>query len=178
MNQYSGSQTELNLRMALDNESRARNEYAFFASKARKDGFEQIAELLTKISENEKEHAKMWYKELYEIDSTAANVKTAMSHEYTEWHDMYPAFAATAEAEGFPELAERFRNVEAIESHHEATLRKLLANLEMSEVFARSELKIWECRNCGHIVVSLAAPETCPVCEHPQSFFQIQPDNY
>lgn len=177
-NKYAGTQTEKNLEAAFAGESQARNKYTYFASKAKKDGFEQIAALFLQTAENEKEHAKLWYKELHEIGSTAKNLSTAADGENYEWNDMYDSFAKTAEEEGFPELATKFRGVAAIEKRHEERYRALLHNIEAQEVFKKSEVKVWECRNCGHIVVGMNAPEICPVCAHPQSFFEISKDNY
>ena len=175
---YAGTQTEKNLMAAFAGESEARNKYTYFASKAKKDGFEQIAALFLKTAENEKEHAKLWFKELAGIGSTAENLAAAAEGENYEWTDMYAGFAKTAEAEGFPELAARFRMVGEVERHHEERYRALLHNVETAAVFARSEVKIWECRNCGHIVVGTAAPEVCPVCNHPQSYFELHAENY
>ena len=175
---YAGTQTEKNLLAAFSGESEARNKYTYFASKAKKDGFEQIAALFLKTAENEKEHAKLWFKELNGIGSTAENLKAAADGENYEWTDMYEGFAQTAEAEGFPELAAKFRGVAAIEKHHEERYRALLKNVEMSQVFEKSEVKIWECRNCGHIVVGTKAPKVCPVCAHPQSYFEVRAENY
>ena len=178
-NKYSGTQTEKNLQAALAGESEARNKYTRFVSKAKKDGFEQIAEIFLKTADNEKEHAKLWYKELTGgVGSTAENLAAAAEGENYEWTDMYEGFAKTAEEEGFPELAKKFRGVAAIEKRHEERYRALLKNIEMQEVFAKSEVKVWECRNCGHIVVGTAAPEVCPVCNHPQSYFEISAENY
>ncbi len=178
MNKYEGTQTEKNLQAAFAGESQARNKYTYFASKAKKEGFEQIAELFLKTADNEKEHAKMWFKELDGIGSTAENLKSAAEGENYEWTDMYEDFAKTAEAEGFKALAAKFRAVAAIEKRHEERYRALLHNVEMQEVFAKSEVKVWECRNCGHIVVGTKAPEVCPVCAHPQSYFEICSENY
>ena len=175
---YAGTQTEKNLRAAFSGESEARNKYTFFASVARKQGFEQIAALFLKTAENEKEHAKLWFGELNGIGTTAENLLSAANGENYEWTDMYESFAKTAEEEGFPELAQRFRLVGAVEKHHEERYRALLRNVEMDEVFAKSEVKVWECRNCGHIVVGMTAPDICPVCSHPQSYFEIQAENY
>ncbi|MDY4231224.1 MAG: rubrerythrin family protein [Candidatus Faecousia sp.] len=175
---YAGTQTEKNLRAAFSGESEARNKYTFFASVARKQGFEQIAALFLKTAENEKEHAKLWFRELNGIGTTAENLLSAANGENYEWTDMYESFAKTAEEEGFPELAQRFRLVGAVEKHHEERYRALLRNVEMDEVFAKSEVKVWECRNCGHIVVGMTAPDICPVCSHPQSYFEIQAENY
>ena len=178
MNKYSGTQTEKNLRMAFSVESEARNKYTFFASKAKKEGYEQIAALFQKTADNEKEHAKLWFKELNGIGDTAENLKSAAEGENYEWTDMYAGFAETAEEEGFPELAARFRLVAEIERHHEERYRALLKNVEMAEVFAKSEVKVWECRNCGHIAVGMKAPEICPACSHPQSYFEVRAENY
>lgn len=162
MNKYAGTQSEKNLMTAFAGESEARNKYTFFASVAKKQGFEQIAALFLKTADNEKEHAKLWFKELNGIGDTADNLKAAAAGENYEWTDMYDSFAKTAEEEGFPELAARFRLVGAIEKHHEERYRALLHNIETAEVFAKSEVKVWECRNCGHIVVGTQAPEVCP----------------
>ena len=170
-NKYKGTKTEQNLLAAFAGESQARNKYTYFASKAKKEGYEQISALFLKTADNEKEHAKMWFKELEGIGSTAQNLEAAADGENYEWTDMYEAFAQTAEEEGFAELAEKFRAVAAIEKNHEERYRKLLANVEMQQVFEKSEVKIWECRNCGHIVVGTKAPEICPVCAHPQAYF-------
>lgn len=178
MNKYAGTQTEKNLQAAFAGESQARNKYTYFASKAKKEGFEQIAALFLKTADNEKEHAKLWFKELDGIGDTAANLAAAAEGENYEWTDMYDGFAKTAEEEGFPELAQKFRTVAAIEKHHEERYRALLKNVEMKEVFEKSEVKIWECRNCGHIVVGTKAPDVCPVCNHPQSFFELNAENY
>lgn len=175
---YSGTQTEKNLEAAFAGESQARNKYTYFASVAKKQGFEQIANLFLKTADNEKEHAKMWFKELNGIGDTAENLLAAAEGENYEWTDMYEDFAKTAEEEGFTELAHKFRLVAAIEKHHEERYRALLRNVEAAEVFKRSEIKIWECRNCGHIVVGKEAPEVCPVCNHPQSYFEIHAENY
>lgn len=175
---YSGTQTEKNLEAAFAGESQARNKYTYFASVAKKQGFEQIADLFLKTANNEKEHAKMWFKELNGIGDTAENLLAAAEGENYEWTDMYEDFAKTAEEEGFTELAHKFRLVAAIEKHHEERYRALLRNVEAAEVFKRSEIKVWECRNCGHIVVGKEAPEVCPVCNHPQSYFEIHAENY
>ena len=177
-NHYAGTQTEKNLHAAFAGESEARNKYTYFASKAKKEGFEQIAALFLQTAENEKEHAKLWFKELNGIGTTAENLAAAAAGENYEWTDMYEGFARTAEAEGFPELAAKFRGVAAIEKHHEERYRALLHNVETKEVFAKSEVKVWECRNCGHIVVGTQAPEVCPVCNHPQAYFEINQQNY
>ena len=175
---YAGTQTEKNLLAAFAGESEARNKYTYFASKAKKEGYEQIAALFLKTAENEKEHAKLWFKELEGIGNTAENLLAAAEGENYEWTDMYEGFARTAEEEGFTELAARFRLVAAIEKHHEERYRALLHNVEMAEVFAKSEVKVWECRNCGHIVVGTSAPEVCPTCNHPQSYFDVREENY
>ena len=175
---YAGTQTEKNLQAAFAGESQARSKYTFFASVAKKQGYEQIAALFLKTADNEKEHAKLWFKELAGIGSTAENLAAAAEGENYEWTDMYAGFAKTAEAEGFPELAARFRMVGEVERHHEERYRALLHNVETAAVFARSEVKIWECRNCGHIVVGTAAPEVCPTCLYSRSFFEIHSDNY
>ena len=175
---YSGTQTEKNLEAAFAGESQARNKYTYFASVAKKQGFEQIANLFLKTADNEKEHAKMWFKELNGIGDTAENLLAAAEGENYEWTDMYEDFAKTAEEEGFTALAHKFRLVAAIEKHHEERYRALLRYVETAEVFKRSEIKVWECRNCGHIVVGKEAPEVCPVCNHPQSYFEIHAENY
>ncbi len=177
-NKYAGTQTEKNLEAAFAGESQARNKYTYFASAAKKEGFEQIAALFQKTADNEKEHAKMWFKELNGIGDTAQNLLHAAEGENYEWTDMYEGFAQTAQEEGFPELAAKFRLVAAIEKHHEERYRALLHNVETAQVFARSEIKIWECRNCGHIVIGLNAPQICPTCAHPQSYFEINCENY
>ena len=177
-NKYAGTKTEQNLMAAFAGESQARNKYTYFASKAKKEGFEQIAALFLKTADNEKEHAKMWFKELDGIGDTAQNLEAAADGENYEWTDMYDEFAKTAEEEGFTELAAKFRGVAAIEKRHEERYRALLNNVKMQEVFAKSEVKIWECRNCGHIVVGEKAPDICPVCAHPQAYFEIHAENY
>ena len=177
-NKYAGTQTEKNLQAAFAGESQARNKYTYFASCAKKEGFEQIAEIFLKTADNEKEHAKMWFKELEGIGDTAANLKAAADGENYEWTDMYEDFAKTAEAEGFAALAKKFRAVAAIEKRHEERYRALLKNVETAAVFEKSEVKVWECRNCGHIVVGTKAPAACPVCAHPQSFFEVTAENY
>jgi len=177
-NKYAGTQTEKNLMAAFSGESEARNKYTYFASKAKKDGFEQIAALFQKTADNEKEHAKLWFKELEGIGSTAENLLHAAQGENYEWTDMYAGFAETAEKEGFPELAAKFRLVAAIEKSHEERYRALLSNVETAQVFEKSEVKVWECRNCGHLVVGTKAPELCPTCAHPQSYFEINEKNY
>ncbi|MCH5163695.1 MAG: rubrerythrin family protein [Clostridiales bacterium] len=175
---YEGTQTEKNLMAAFAGESQARNKYTYFASVAKKEGYEQISAIFLKTAENEKEHAKMWLKELKGIGNTSENLSEAADGENYEWTDMYEEFAKTAEKEGFTELAKKFRMVGAIEKHHEERYRALLKNVEMAEVFAKSTVKVWECRNCGHIMTGTAAPEVCPVCAHPQSYFEISEQNY
>jgi len=178
MSKYTGTKTEQNLLAAFAGESQARNKYTYFASKAKKEGYEQIAALFLKTADNEKEHAKMWFKELDGIGSTAENLKAAADGENYEWTDMYEGFAKTAEEEGFPELAEKFRLVGAIEKHHEERYRALLKNVETAAVFEKSEVKVWECRNCGHIVIGTEAPKVCPVCFYSQGWFEINAENY
>lgn len=177
-NPYAGTQTEKNLETAFAGESQARNKYTYFASVAKKEGYEQMAALFLKTADNEKEHAKIWFKELNGLGDTADNLLSAAEGENYEWTDMYDGFAKTAEAEGFPELAAKFRMVAAIEKHHEERYRTLLHNLETAQVFEKSEVKVWECRNCGHIVVGIKAPEVCPVCAHPQAYFEVNSENY
>lgn len=178
MSRYTGTQTEKNLQAAFAGESQARNKYTYFASKAKKEGFEQIADLFLKTAENEKEHAKLWFKELEGIGDTAQNLLAAAEGENYEWTDMYENFAKTADEEGFKDLAIKFRLVAAVERRHEERYRALLKNVEMQEVFARSEVKVWECRNCGHIVVGEKAPEICPTCAHPKAYFELHVDNF
>ena len=175
---YTGTQTEKNLREAFSGESQARSKYTYFASVAKKQGYEQIAALFLKTADNEKEHAKLWFKELSGLGDTAENLLSAAEGENYEWTDMYDGFAKTAEEEGFPELAEKFRLVAAIEKHHEERYRALLHNVETAAVFEKSEVKVWECRNCGHIVIGVKAPEVCPTCNHPQSYFELRAENY
>ena len=177
-NKYAGTQTEKNLEAAFAGESMARNKYTYFASKAKKEGFEQIAAIFEETANNEKEHAKLWFKELEGIGDTAQNLGAAADGENYEWTDMYEGFAKTAEQEGFPALAARFRMVAAIEKRHEERYRALLKNVETAQVFEKSEVKVWECRNCGHIVVGTKAPQICPVCQHPQSYFEVHKENY
>ena len=177
-NKYAGTQTEKNLQAAFAGESEARNKYTYFASTAKKEGYEQISAMFLKTAENEKEHAKMCFKELGGIGNTAENLEAAAAGENYEWTDMYEGFAKTADEEGFHELAEKFRGVAAIEKHHEERYRALLNNVETKQVFEKSEVKVWECRNCGHIVVGTKAPEVCPVCAHPQSYFEVRAENY
>ncbi len=178
MSKYKGTQTEKNLMAAFSGESEARNKYTYFASVAKKAGYEQIAALFLKTADNEKEHAKLWFKELEGIGNTAENLASAAAGENYEWTDMYAGFAKTAEEEGFHDLARKFKLVAAIEKHHEERYRALLHNVETAEVFKKSEVKVWECRNCGHIVVGTEAPEICPTCAHPQSYFEIHAENY
>lgn len=178
MTKYAGTQTEKNLQEAFAGESQARNKYTYFASKAKKEGFEQIAALFQQTADNEKEHAKLWFKELEGIGNTQENLLHAAEGENYEWTDMYDGFAKTADEEGFPELAKKFRLVAAVEKHHEERYRALLKNVETQQVFARSEVKVWECRNCGHIVVGEKAPEICPTCAHPQAYFELSADNF
>lgn len=175
---YAGTQTEQNLHAAFAGESQARNKYTYFASVAKKEGYEQIASLFLKTAENECEHAKMWFKELEGLGDTAENLLHAAEGENYEWTDMYAGFAETAEKEGFPELARKFRLVAEVEKHHEERYRALLKNVELAQVFEKSEVKVWECRVCGHIVVGTKAPNFCPTCGHPQSFFEIHAENY
>ena len=173
-----GSKTEQNLMTAFAGESQARNKYTYFASVAKKEGYEQIAALFLKTADNEKEHAKLWFKALGELGDTAKNLAAAAEGENYEWTDMYDRFAKEADEEGFAELAERFRGIAAIERAHEQRFRALLQNLELQQVFQKGEMKIWECRNCGHLVMGKEAPEVCPVCNHPRSYFEVRADNY
>lgn len=177
-NKYTGTQTEKNLRAAFSGESEARNKYTYFSSVAKKEGYEQMAALFLKTADNEKEHAKMWFKALGELGTTEENLLHAAEGENAEWTDMYERMAKDAEEDGFPELAEKFRGVAAIEKAHEERYRALLKNVETKQVFEKSGVQIWECRNCGHIVVGTQAPEVCPVCNHPQSYFEIKKENY
>ncbi|MBP3539456.1 MAG: rubrerythrin family protein [Oscillospiraceae bacterium] len=177
-NKYSGTKTEQNLRAAFSGESEARNKYTYFASVAKKQGFEQIAALFLKTAENEKEHAKLWFKELSQLGTTEENLLHAAEGENAEWTDMYERMAKDAEAEGFHELAAKFRGVAAIEKSHEERYRALLNNVETKQVFEKSGVQVWECRNCGHIVVGTKAPEVCPVCNHPQAYFEVRKENY
>ena len=177
-NKYAGTQTEKNLEAAFAGESMARNKYTYYASKAKKEGYEQIASIFELTANNEKEHAKLWFKALGELGDTAANLLHAAEGENYEWTDMYAGFAETAEAEGFKKLAAKFRLVAAIEKHHEERYRALLKNVETAQVFEKSEVKVWECRNCGHIVVGTKAPKLCPTCDHPQSYFEVHAENY
>ncbi|MCD8022089.1 MAG: rubrerythrin family protein, partial [Lachnospiraceae bacterium] len=178
MSKYAGTQTEKNLQTAFSGESEARNKYTFFASVAKQEGYEQLAALFQKTADNEKEHAKMWFKELEGISDTPANLLAAAEGENYEWTDMYDGFAKTAEEEGFKALAAKFRLVAEIERHHEERYRALLKNIEMAEVFAKSEVKVWECRNCGHIVVGTEAPKGCPACQHPHSYYEVRAELY
>ena len=173
-----GTKTAQNLATAFAGESQARNKYTYFASVAQGEGFEQIAALFLKTAENEKAHAKMWFQELGELGDTKANLAAAAEGENYEWTDMYEGFAKTAEEEGFKDLADKFRLVAAIEKHHEERYRALLKNVETAQVFEKSEVKIWECRNCGHLVVGTKAPLLCPTCAHPQSYFEVNAENY
>lgn len=177
-NKYSGTKTEKNLMEAFSGESQARNKYTYFASVAKKEGYEQIAELFQKTADNEKEHAKLWFKELNGIGNTLQNLEAAAAGENYEWTDMYDQFAKDADEEGFHELAEKFRAVAAIEKTHEERYRALINNVETKKVFEKSTVTVWECRNCGHIVVGTKAPEVCPVCAHPKSFFEVRKENY
>ena len=177
-NKYSGTKTEENLRTSFSGESQARNKYTYFASVAKKQGFEQIADLFLKTADNEKEHAKMWFKELMGIGDTKANLGAAADGENYEWTDMYAAFAREAREEGFDHIADLFEMVGAIEKEHEARYLKLLDNVENGLVFSRDGDCIWQCSNCGHIVVGRQAPDICPVCAHPQAYFELKADNY
>ena len=178
MNKYAGTQTEKNLEAAFAGESQARNKYTYFASVAKKEGYEQIAAIFLKTAENEKEHAKMWFKELQGIGDTAANLAAAADGENYEWTDMYAQFAKEAEEEGFAKLAYQFRAVAEIEKTHEERYRALLSNVEMQQVFEKAEETMWECRNCGHLVIGKKAPEVCPVCAHPKAYFEVRKENY
>ena len=173
-----GSKTEQNLMTAFAGESQARNKYTYFASVAKKEGYEQIAAIFEETANNEKEHAKLWFKALGGLGDTAANLLAAAEGENYEWTDMYDGFAKTAEEVGFHELAARFRLVAAVEKHHEERYRALLKNVETAQVFEKSEVKVWECRNCGHIIVGTKAPEVCPTCDHPKAYFEINAQNY
>ena len=175
---YSGSQTEKNLEAAFAGESQARNKYTYFASVAKKQGFEQIADLFLKTADNEKEHAKMWFKELNGIGDTAENLLAAAEGENYEWTDMYSEFAKVAREEGFEQIAALFEGVAAIEKEHEERYRRLITNIEQGVVFSKDGDTIWQCRNCGHICIGKEAPEVCPVCAHPQSYFQVKAENY
>ena len=173
-----GTKTEQNLMTAFAGESQARNKYTYFASVARKEGYEQIAAIFEETANNEKEHAKLWFKALGELGTTAENLLHAAEGENYEWTDMYDTFAKEAEEEGFKALAASFRRVAAIEKTHEERYRKLLKNVEMQQVFERSEMTMWECRNCGHLVMGVKAPLVCPTCAHPQSYFEVRKENY
>ena len=178
MNKYAGTQTEKNLEAAFAGESQARNKYTYFASVAKKEGYEQISALFLKTADNEKEHAKLWFKALGELGTTAENLLAAAEGENYEWTDMYAQFAREAEEEGFTRLAYQFRAVAAIEKSHEERYRALLSNVEMQQVFEKAEETMWECRNCGHLVIGKKAPEVCPVCAHPKSYFEVRKENY
>ena len=178
MNKYSGTKTEKNLWDAFAGESQARNKYTYFASVAKKAGYEQIAELFLKTADNEKEHAKLWFKELSELGTVEENLLHAAEGENYEWTDMYERMAAEAEEEGFAELAAKFRGVAAIEKAHEERYRKLLSNVQEKQAFEKSGIQVWECRNCGHIAIGEKAPEVCPVCNHPQAYFELRKENY
>ena len=177
-NKYAGTKTERNLWEAFAGESQARNKYTYFASVAKKAGYEQIAEIFLKTADNEKEHAKLWFKELGALGSTEENLLHAAEGENFEWTDMYERMAQEAEAEGFAELAAKFRGVGAIEKAHEERYRKLLANVESRTVFEKSGVQLWDCRNCGHLVLGTTPPEVCPVCNHPQAYFELRRENY
>ncbi len=177
-NKYAGTQTEQNLKAAFSGESEARNKYTYFASRAKKEGYEQIAAIFQKTADNEKEHAEMWFKELGGLNDTASNLADAAAGENYEWTDMYAGFAKTAAEEGFAELAEKFCMVADIEKTHEERYRALLKNVETAQVFEKSEVKVWECRNCGHIMVGTKAPESCPVCDHARAYFELRCENY
>ena len=177
-NKYAGTKTEANLAAAFAGESQARNKYTYFASVAKKEGFEQIAAIFLQTADNEKEHAKLWFKELDGLGDTAANLVSAAEGENYEWTDMYEGFAKDAEEEGFTALAAKFRAVAKIEKSHEERYRKLLSNVEMKTVFEKGEMAMWECRNCGHLVMGNKAPQICPVCAHPQSYFELRKENY
>ena len=177
-NKYAGTKTEKNLWEAFAGESQARNKYTYFASVAKKEGYEQIAAIFLQTADNEKEHAKMWFKELEGLGDTAANLLSAAEGENYEWTDMYDTFAKEAEEEGFTALAAKFRAVAKIEKSHEERYRKLLNNVEMKTVFEKGEMTMWECRNCGHLVMGNKAPQVCPVCVHPQSYFEVRKENY
>ena len=173
-----GTKTEKNLMEAFAGESQARNKYTYFASVAKKEGYEQIAAIFEETANNEKEHAKLWFKALGGLGDTAANLAAAAEGENYEWTDMYDQFAKDAEEEGFKALAFQFRAVAAIEKAHEERYRALLSNVQMQKVFEKGEMTMWECRNCGHLVMGMKAPEVCPVCAHPKSFFEVRKENY
>ena len=178
MNNLKGTKTEQNLMTAFAGESQARNKYTYFASVAKKEGYEQISAIFQQTADNEKEHAKLWFKALGGLSDTAANLLAAAEGENYEWTDMYDTFAKEADEEGFKALAAQFRMVAAIEKSHEDRYRKLLANVEMQQVFEKAEMTMWECRNCGHLVMGTKAPAACPVCAHPQSYFEVRKENY
>ena len=178
MKELKGSKTEANLKTAFSGESEARNKYTYFASVAKKEGYQQIAAIFEETAANEKEHAKMWFKELGGLGTTAENLLSAAEGENYEWTDMYDRFAKEAEEEGFERIATLFRGVAAIEKEHEGRYRKLLANVKEGEVFEKGSVVIWQCRNCGHIVIGTKAPDVCPICNHPQAYFQVKPENY
>ncbi len=178
MKDLKGTKTEQNLMTAFAGESQARNKYTYFASVAKKEGYEQIAAIFLQTAENEREHAKLWFKHLGGLGDTAANLAAAAAGENYEWTEMYDTFAKEAEEEGFTAIAYQFRAVAAIEKAHEDRYRALLNNVEMQEVFAKGEMTMWECRNCGHLVMGMKAPAACPVCAHPQSFFEVRKENY
>ncbi len=180
MKELKGTKTEKNLQAAFAGESQARNKYTYYASRAKKDGYQQIAAIFEETANNEKEHAKMWFKALNggAIDGTRENLEAAANGENYEWTEMYPTFAKEAREEGFEELAQKFEMVAEIEKHHEERYKTLLQNIEQAKVFAREGNRVWICRNCGHIVIGSAAPEVCPVCSHPQGYFEILADNF
>ena len=177
-NKYSGTKTEVNLNNAYASESEATNKYSYFAEKAKKEGFEQIAAIFNETADNERAHAKIWLKELGGVADTAVNLQDAANTENYEWTNMYEEFAKTADEEGFAELANKFRLTAEVERRHEERYRALINNIEMNKVFKKSEVKVWECRNCGHIIVGDKAPDICPLCSHPQSYFEIHKENY
>ena len=177
-NKYAGTQTEKNLEAAFAGESMARNKYTYFASVAKKAGYEQIADLFLQTAENEKEHAKLWFKALGELGNTATNLKHAAEGENYEWTDMYDRMAKEADEEGFHDLAEQMRGVAAVEKAHEERYLALLKNVETAAVFEKAGVVMWECRNCGHLVVGTAAPQLCPVCKHPQAYFEVRKENW
>ena len=178
MKELKGTKTEANLMTAFAGESQARNKYTYFASVAKKEGYEQISAIFLETAENEKEHAKLWFKALGELGNTAENLLSAANGENYEWTDMYDRMAKEAEEEGFKELAAKFRLVAKIEKSHEERYRALLNNVEMQQVFEKADMAIWECRNCGHLVMGKKAPEICPTCAHPKSYFEIRKENY
>ena len=176
--EFKGSRTEKNLQAAFAGESQARNKYTYFASVAKKEGYEQISAIFQQTADNEKEHAKMWFKLLGELGNTAENLEAAAAGENYEWTDMYATFAKEAEEEGFTEIAAKFRLVAKIEKSHEERYLKLLSNVQMQQVFEKSDEIMWECRNCGHLMIGKKAPQVCPVCAHPQSYFEVRKENY